>query len=117
MAQVSTLLDSYATRPSWEVAGVDHSVGVPSGTNLKQPALISMAGVSVNSSSHIITVAASNVTLDGYDFSLNGGWQVYVQGGSHVTISNSNFAIGSNNLSPIISDPNSSDLNVTHCTF
>ena len=116
-AQVSDLFTGYATRPPWEVAGVDYAVGTPAGTALKNPAIISMAGVSVNASNHTVTITGSNTTLDGYDFSLNGGWEVYIQGASHVTIKNSNFVVGSNNLIPIISDANSSDLTVAYNTI
>src|SRR6185437_11221022 len=99
-AQLSTVLNGYAVRPTWNVAAVDYHVGVPAGTVLKSPATISMAGVSVNTASHTVIVAGSNVTLDGYDFSLNGGWQVDVRG-SNATIENSIFKVGSNGLTPI----------------
>ncbi|MBN9043657.1 MAG: hypothetical protein J0H38_20600, partial [Rhizobiales bacterium] len=90
------LLDGYAVRPSWSVAGVDYDVGVPSGTTLKDPSTIKMSGVSVNASAHIITVSGSNVTLDGYNFSLGGGWQVnVVNNATNVTIQNSYFKVGS----------------------
>src|SRR5689334_13722464 len=45
-----TILNGYAVRPPWKVAGVDYAVG------------------------------GSNVVLTGYDFSLGGGWEVIVQG-------------------------------------
>src|SRR4051794_39152570 len=99
--QLPTLLNGYAARPVWNVAGADYAVGYGSGTILKAPATISMAGVSVDSVNHIISINGSNITLSGYDFSLNGGWQVSVNGGNNVTIQNSNFAVGSNNLTPI----------------
>src|SRR5882724_3061524 len=99
--QMPTLLNGYAARPTWNVAGVDYAVGYASGTTLKAPSTISMAGVTVDSANHIIKINGSNVTLSGYDFSLNGGWQVSVNGGSNVTIANNYFAVGSNNLTPI----------------
>src|SRR3954468_17404608 len=77
-AQFVNLLNAYAVRPTWNVAGVDYYVGTPIGTVLKDPTSISMAGVSVDKSAHIIRVGGSNVTLSGYDFGLNGGWQVNV---------------------------------------
>src|SRR4051812_12397732 len=80
--QFSNLLNGYAVRPDWSVAGVDYYVGAPSGTALKNPATISTSGVSVNAGAHIITVSGSNVMLDGYDFSLNGGWQINIVSGA-----------------------------------
>lgn len=116
-AQHPDMLASYgANRPAWEVAGVDYRVGVPQGLALKNPATISMAGVSVNASTHIVTVTGSNVTLDGYDFSLNGGWQVSSQA-ANTTIKNSNFVVGSNNLLPIVGTAASSNLVVDHTTI
>ncbi|WP_425908320.1 Ig-like domain-containing protein [Nitrobacter sp. TKz-YC02] len=115
--QHSDLLNSYgANRPAWNVAGVDYHVGVPQGLALKNPATISMAGVSVNTTTKIVTVTGNNVTLDGYDFSLNGGWQVSVQA-ANTTITNSNFLIGSNNLAPIISTAAASNMTVSYCTI
>ena len=73
--QLPSLLSGYAARPPWQVAGVDYAVGVPSGMTLKDPATINMAGVSVNAASHLIVMSGNNVTLSGYDFSLEGGWQ------------------------------------------
>src|SRR5690242_16052413 len=90
-----TILNGYAVRPPWKVAGVDYAVGVPSGTALKDPSLISMAGVSVNKTAHTVTVAGSNVVLTGYDFSLGGGWEVIVQGAND-TVRNSKFVVGPN---------------------
>ena len=102
--QMPDLLNGNAVRPPWEVAGVDYAVGIPSGTTLKDPSTISMAGVSVNTSSHVVTVTGNNVTLHGYDFSLNGGWEVYVSGASNTVIENSKLLVGSNNLVPIQSN-------------
>src|SRR4051812_28221359 len=101
-AQFANLVNGYAVRPTWNVAGVDYYVGTPSGTVLKDPTSISMAGVSVDKSAHIISVSGSNVTLSGYDFGLNGGWQVNViNNANNVTIQNSHFQVGANDLMPI----------------
>ena len=117
-AQLPNLLNGYAVRPSWYVAGVDYHVGVPTGLALKNPSTISMAGVSVNTSSHMISITGSNVTLNGYDFSLNGGWGIRITGGaSNVTIENSNFMVGANNNLPIQTDSTVSNLTVLNNTF
>ena len=116
MAQQPFLLKSYMVRPSWPVAGVDYCVGYPTNTVLKAPGTISMAGVSVNTTTHIVTVTGNNITLDGYDFSLDGGWQVNVQA-ANTKIANSNFVVGSNDLLPIVGTPTASDLDVVNCTI
>src|SRR5262245_45908777 len=50
------LLKGYRTRPQWKVAGVDYCVGYPANTLLKNPATISMEGVSVDVARKSITV-------------------------------------------------------------
>lgn len=115
--QFPNLLAAYgANRPAWEVAGVDYHVGVPQGLALKNPATISMSGVSVNTTTHIVTVTGNNVTLDGYDFSLNGGWQVTTQA-ANTKIANSNFVVGSNDLLPIMGTLTASNLDIVNCTI
>ncbi len=114
--QLSTLLSGYAVRPSWNVAGIDYYVGVPAGTVLKNPATISMAGVSVNTTSDIVTITGNNVTLNGYDFSLNGGWQVDIEGAND-TIENSNFQVGTNRQQPINILSNASNATIVNNTI
>jgi hypothetical protein len=100
--QFPNILSGYAVRPAWKVAGVDYYVGTPSGTVLKDPSTISMAGVSIRWFKPIVTVSGSNVTLDGYDFGLKGGWQIeVVNNANNITIQNSHFQVGANNLMPI----------------
>ena len=110
--QLPNLLSSYPVRPSWNVAGVDYYVGVPAGTVLKNPATISMAGVSVDTSNHVVTITGDNVTLDGYDFSLNGGWKVDVASGNNITIKNCNFEVGTNLKQPIYVDTPASNVTI-----
>src|SRR5437588_1245279 len=111
--QMSTLLNDYAVRPTWNVAGVDYAVGYASGTTLKNPSTISMAGVSVDSVNHTINVTGSNVTLDGYDFSLNGGWFVSVNSGNNDIIENSKFVVGSNGGGIYVA-PNASNVTIQY---
>jgi hypothetical protein len=112
------LLNGYATRPPWMVAGVDYAVGVPSGTKLKDPATITMAGVSVNANTHTVRVIASNVRLDGYNFSFAGGWGIYIQAGvTDTVIQNSNFLVGANNVVPINASVGVGDLTVRYNAF
>jgi hypothetical protein len=112
--QRPNLLDSYAVHPDWDVAGVDYRVGVPEGLALKNPATISMPGVTVNTANQTIRVTGNNVTLDGYDFSLNGGWQVTVTA-ANTRIENSKFMIGSNEYMPIVGTSDATNLYVGYC--
>lgn len=85
------------TQPPWMVAGVDYAVGIPSGTLLKDPASIPLTGVTFNTSTHVASVTGANVTLDSYDFSLEGGWQVSLSAtASNTTIKNCKFKFGTN---------------------
>ena len=103
--QFAKILEGYAIRPPWKVAGVDYYVGVPLQTALKAPASISMPGVAIDASTHVVTISGSNITLSGYDFSADGGWQVAVTNkASNVTISNSFFKVGSNRQNPVMAE-------------
>ena len=114
--QFAGILNGYAVRPPWEVAGVDYAVGITPGTVLKDPATIKMAGVTVDVANHQILVTGANVTLNGYDFSLDGGWAVDTQA-ANTTISNCNFGIGSNHNFTIYGDTGSSNLTVVDCVI
>lgn len=115
-AQHPLLLSKYRKRPDWPVAGVDFCVGYAVDTVLKDPATISLDGASVDTKNHIVNLTGSNVTLDGYDFSLDGGWQVRVKA-SGSRIVNSKFVVGSNDLLPIVGSPEASHLDISHCTI
>jgi hypothetical protein len=117
--QFPNLLSGYAVRPSWQVAGVDYAVGVPAGTVLKDPSTINIAGVTVSSSNHEVIVNASNVTISGIDFSLDGGWQLIIgtqAATNNVTVTDSNFAIGSNG-NALVNQVNGSNAIFTYDTF
>src|SRR5260370_18893249 len=98
------------------VACVDYAVGIPQGTVLKDHATINMAGVTVDKNLHQITVTASNITLNAYDFSLAGGWEVITQA-ANTTISNSNFKIGANHNPLVTATNGSSNLTVLNCVL
>ena len=107
-AQFPNLLDRYGVggirnktggyQPAWNVAGVDYAVGVSMtvcGGSLADPAKMSIAGATVNNSTHQISVIGNGVTIQCFDFSLEGGlWQITVTG-ANCTIKNNNFAVGS----------------------
>ena len=114
--QYPELLSRYRARPSWSVAGVDYCVGRPTAIELKDPAAISMSGVSVDRKMRIVTVTGNGITLDGYDFSLDGGWGVVVQG-EDTKIQNSNFIVGSNGNKPVLAAVSSSNVTVAYSTI
>ena len=109
--QFPSLLAAYPVRPPWHVAGIDYPVGVQAGTPLRDPATISLAGVYVDKGRHVVTVSGTGVVLDSYDFSLDGGWGVYVQGDQD-TIMRCNFKVGANNIIPISGSSAASNLTV-----
>ena len=89
------MLSGYAKRPTWDVAGVDYYVGVPNGTTLQDPTTATLpAGAAYSASSHTVTVSGSNVTLNGFDFSLHNQTALVISG-ANVTIENSYFMPGS----------------------
>jgi hypothetical protein len=117
-AQYSDLLTGYAVRPPWKVAGVDYAVGVPGSIALKDPLAISIPKVSIDPTHHLIHVTGSNTTLSGFDFSLHGGWGVYVQSGvSGTVIENSNFKVGANNVVPISAESGAGSITIQGSTI
>ena len=116
--QMPGLLDGYAAVPPWQVAGVDYAVGIPADTTLLNPATIAMAGVTVNQTAHIITINASNVTLNGYDFGVGGGWGIAVDSGAtNTVIENSHFLVGANENVPVQAYPGSGNLTLLNNVF
>lgn len=113
-----TLLDGYISRPPWMVAGVDYAVGMPVNAELKNPATINLAAVSIDAVTHILTITGSHVTLNGYDFGLAGGWGIYIPAGvTGTAIQNSRFLVGANNLVPINAGVGAGNLTVRYNTF
>ena len=116
LSEQPDLFAPYRHRPAWRVAGVDYCVGVPEGLPLKSPATIAMAGARADRSAHIVRVSGDNVRLDGYDFSVDGGWGVFIEGKGTV-ISNSKFAVGANGLAPVLGMQSSGDVTLTDSTI
>ncbi len=123
IAQHPTMLQSYAKRPPWEVAGVDYAVGVPSSTTLTDWQSLSGPGITVNTSSsppYVRIDDTNGIVFSGVDFSLHGGAYIYLSNSSNATITNSKF--GGANLTKILNgvintDPNSQGLTVQYCTI
>jgi hypothetical protein len=117
-AQHPTLFADYheAARPPWNVAGVEFAVGVPSSHALRDPTVQANlpSGASVDTVNHLIRVTSNNVTLDSFDFSLHGGYSVYVTGASGTRVTNSYFF----GLQPAVhDDANSSNTYVGYNTI
>lgn len=114
------LLAGYAYKPGWQVAGVDYFVGVSPSKALKDPATMSIPGAEVDLANHRIVVdnSVANVLIDGYDFSLNGGWYVlnWTNTGT-LTIQNSKFAVGSNHRTPIDTYADTGNITILASTF
>jgi hypothetical protein len=80
----------YAVRPPWRVAGVDYRVGIKPHLVLKDPSTIEVGVASRSGCDPIVlNISADNVTLDGYDFTSGGWWQIRSNGHSNLKISNS----------------------------
>ena len=111
-AQLPHLLDSYATRPSWQVAGVDYAVGVNQGVTLKIPTAGNLPpGVTLGNG--VINVDGSNVTLNGYDLT-NYTVMIKSDASGTITISNCAATTGVNIRSTVGATAN---LVVQNCTL
>ncbi|MDE2603762.1 MAG: hypothetical protein KGL62_15520, partial [Bradyrhizobium sp.] len=109
-------------RPAWQVAGVDYAVGVAAGVSLKDPTVQANlpTGVTIDSVNHVLDIQGNNVTLNGFDFSLHGGWGVVIEPGTTgtTTIENCNFSMGSSETVAISAgSSNVGNLTVLNCSF
>ncbi|TWI00689.1 hypothetical protein IQ17_04692 [Bradyrhizobium daqingense] len=75
-----------------------------------------MTGVTVDRRKRLVTVTGNGITLDGYDFSVDGGWGVVVEG-DDATIQNCNFLVGGNRNQPVLAAVSSSNVRVAYCTI
>jgi hypothetical protein len=88
-AQYPALLEGYAARPPWRVAGVDYAVGVSPGTALKVPTASNLPeGVSLQKGPALY-VGGNDVTLSGYDLTRV---TVMIMDGAKGTVTISNCA-------------------------
>ena len=95
-APYPTLLNSYAARPPWNVAGVDYNVGTTGTLTPYTGQAISGWSFSSGSSPHLNSTT-NGATLTGWDFSGLNNFQLVVQN-SNVIVSNNSFKLfsGSN---------------------
>ncbi len=99
-AQFPTLLNKYAHRAPWKVAGVDYHVGIdrtkyPTNANLKTPSSANMPpGCSLSGNTVFVDGTggvANGIVLDGFNFGSSFGLQVTA--GNSPTIQNCYFAV------------------------
>lgn len=91
---------NYAVRPPWNVPGIDYHAGAPDNIVFKNPLTdLPASCASYSSGNNSVRIAgdgSGNCTLDGFDFTVNGGISVQILGTATgmVTINNSIFVIG-----------------------
>ena len=113
--QYPSLLNGYAARPPWKVAGVDYAVGYPTGTSLTDWRGLSGTGIS-STASQLRLNGVSGHTFDSIDFSLGGGAQLLLTSSPNTIISNCKFG-GTNlaSLSTGVIDNDAGGMTVTNC--
>jgi hypothetical protein len=120
LPQHPDLLQGYKKISPCRVAGVNYPVGYGS-TALRDPINCEClpSGVSADANNHFIRVVNTpNVTLDGFDFSLHGGYLLYCDGSANLTITNSNFAMGANHQSGAIGiNSGCTNMRITNSVF
>lgn len=116
---------TYTAPPPWMSPGIGYCVGYPTGQVFKDPtvdALPSQANggcisgtPSVNTVSKFVRLSSSvGCVFDGWDFSVGGGYYLYVDGtASNTTVTNSRFICGANAKCHIQSDATAGNLTVT----
>jgi len=111
------LLSPYGAIARWQVAGY-YYVGIGR-ARAEEPGLHSIPGVTLYPAEHLVVIEASNITLDGYDFSLNGGGRCSLtrNPAANLTVKNSLFVVGANNLMPIVLSDQASHASILNCTI
>ena len=110
--QLPTLLNGYASRPLWNVAGVDYAVGVNAGTVLKIPSAANLPqGATLYNGA--IYVDGNNVTLNGYNLS---GLTVMINADATGTVTISNCASSTTGIIRSTTDA-TANLVVEYCTL
>lgn len=104
-AQLPALLNGYAVRPPWMVAGVDYAVGCPTNLSLVAPTVGNIpAGSHIDTTfGNVLVVTGNNVVVSGFDFTGNGGWCVNATG-NNCTVQNNKFLVQATAKAPIIFD-------------
>jgi hypothetical protein len=93
---------------------------VADGTILRDPTAGALPSCATyDAASHIVTVTASDCTLDAFDFTRSGGLQLSIPSGiSNTTVNNSLFGLSGNpGFSTAVLDRRGGSLTVQGCTF
>ena len=115
--QYPTLVSTYVKPPPWKLAGVNYGVGIASSITLIPIATGTLpAGVSRSTATKVLTVTSSNVTVQGFDFSADGGWKVEVTA-ANCSVIHSNFAVSSAVNPPINATSAGPNLYVGYCVI
>ncbi len=113
--QRPTLLNRYAVRPPWMVAGVDYGVGYASGTVLTDWQNLTGPGIAVVG--NLVRVDnTSGAHIDGVDFSLHGGANLAFINSPGGIVTNSNFQ-STTTAGIIQADSASPGLTVMYCVI
>ncbi len=86
----------YQVRVPWNAPGVDYHVGVPSGTTLVDPTVPANLPSGATFSGSTVSVTGTNVTLNGFDFTLHDTSLSVSATSGTTTVENSKFVIGTN---------------------
>jgi hypothetical protein len=103
-------------QPAWKVPGVDYRVGINTGVVLVDAATMKVGSNGVTEiSGHNIFVTVAGTTLNGWDFTTDGGWQLILQA-DNITVTNCKFNSGTNNL-PVVNQTNGANVTFKYCEF
>jgi hypothetical protein len=80
LARYPNLLEKYAKRPPWNVAGVDYGVGPPSGQSFEDWRNVSIRGCTPAVAKNMMICSGKDITVVGVDFSTAGGAQLFING-------------------------------------
>lgn len=103
---------AYTSPPTFCVPGVGYAVGIPSATVLADPVpsgntpaagLTAVGCTYPNPPNHVLQCSTASQTIQGWDFSLHGGWTVLLAA-TNLTLQNNNFVVGANARPPIFLD-------------
>jgi len=100
--QFPTILNTYGSNaPTWCVAGVHYLVGYATAPTKIPGVTTPPSGMTCTSGTHICQTNNTGVVVDGWDFSVGGGWSLTM--GNGTVVQNSKFVVGANALPPISS--------------
>ena len=118
--QLPNLLNGYAARPAWKVAGVDYAVGVPTGKHSRirpsqRTCLPAFQLTRPITSSTLLATTSRSTALTSRCTVV---WGISIQSGvTGTTVENCNFSMLANQVVGINAASGSGSLTVLDCTF